>query len=112
MLASELYAGMLGALTATRRAMLSPDWVEAQQQGSPETRLAAARTLVEVQQAIAALSNAVLDRIATAMEAEAGAIQDATAGLQASLVSLSHVQGVLNAVATMIAVVRQLVVLI
>jgi hypothetical protein len=78
--------------------MLSPEWQAALDGESSDVRLQASLTLIKVQQAITALSNAVLANIAEQMTAQEGALTSATAGLTKALKKIADVQKVMDAV--------------
>lgn len=112
MLASELYATTLKALTDARAAMLTPEWIAAQETQDPETRLRASQSLLQTQQAIAALSNAALSTIAVQMEAQESALRSSASSLESSLKHLERVQEVLTRAAELVELVGSVVPLI
>lgn len=109
---SDLYAQTLSSLTAARLAMLSPEWQDALDLETPNVRLQASLKLLQVQQAIGALSNAALADIASEMTTEEEALQNATSGLNAALQSIDRVQTVISTVTGVLNTVAKIVTLI
>jgi len=105
---SDLYADALSALTAARACMLSPDWQNAIDQESSDQRLAASRALIQVQQAIIALSNETLSDIASAMQANGIQLSQATKGLQEALDDITKVATVMNSLSALLQVVSKI----
>jgi hypothetical protein len=85
--------------------MLSPEWQAALDGESTDVRLQASLSLIKVQQAITALSNAVLADIAEKMTAQEGALTSATAGLTKALKKIGDVQKVMDAVTSILNIV-------
>jgi hypothetical protein len=95
---SDLYAATLSALTQARSIMLSPEWQAALDAANAANRLAASHELIQVQQAILAVSNAVLGEIADKMAANEQGLTQATSALTAALGDITKVQNVLQAI--------------
>lgn len=110
--AANLYAQSFSSLNNTLNSMLSEDWISALDSQSIPTRLQAARTLAQVQSAVNVLSNAALADIADKMNAQQGALETATNNLNQAIGNLQNVQDILNAAATLLNVVLQIVPLI
>lgn len=106
---SDLYAAALAALTSARAQMLSLEWQAALDASSPGQRLAASRELIQVQQAILALSNKSLSDIATEIQANSAEMNQSISGLQTALQDLQKVESVILAVSSLIMVVAKIV---
>ena len=105
---SDLYSATLSALTQARSVMLSPDWQAALDSATAADRMAASRELIQVQQAILALSNAALSDIANQMAANEKGLTQATSALTAALGDLTKVQNVLQTITGLVGVVAQI----
>lgn len=112
MTVSDLYSQTLSSLTATRLAMLSPDWQTALDLQTPDVRLQSSLKLLQVQQAIAALSNASLSDIAQEMNTEEEDIRSATSDLAQALKDLTKVQNVIGTITSLLTTVAKIVPLV
>jgi hypothetical protein len=99
---ATIYSQTLASLTATRTKMLSPEWQAALDGESADVRLQASLSLMKVQQAITALSNAVLADIADQMTAQEGALTASTTALTNALKKITNVQKVMDAVTSVL----------
>ena len=106
---SDLYSNALAALTAARTSMLTPAWQAALDQTTAEQRLAASRELIQVQQAILALSNQNLSDIAASMKSNEQALTNATSSLQNALRSITQVGNVISSVSSLLQTVAKIV---
>ena len=106
---SDLYSKALSTLTRLRLVMLSLDWQKALDRESEQTRLIASHTLIQVQQAIIAVSNASLGSIAVQMNQQKSDLSAATEGLTGTLDHITAVTAVLTSVAKLIGVVGKIV---
>lgn len=106
---SDLYSNALAALTVARTNMLTPAWQAALDQSTAEQRLAASRGLIQVQQAILALSNQSLSDIAGLLQANQQALSNATSSLQNALKNISEVGNVISSVTTLLQTVATIV---
>ncbi len=106
---SDLYSGLLAALTSTRSDLLSPAWQAALDQSSADTRIAAGKQLIALQGAILALSNASLNDIAEEMKANEADLTTCTNNLRGALKDLTKVQDVLSSVSSALKVVAKIV---
>jgi len=109
---SDLYSNTLSALNATRAAMLSPAWQTSIDAGTAADRLAASQKLIQVQQAILALSEASLSEIATEMQENAADLSNATDALNAALKDLTKVENVLDTATELLGIVAKIVTLV
>jgi hypothetical protein len=82
--------------------MLSPEWQAALDGESTDVRVQASLSLMKVQQAITALSNAVLADIAEQMSAQEDALKASTIGLTNALKKITNVQKVMDAVTSVL----------
>jgi hypothetical protein len=89
--------------------MLSPAWQASLDNASQDVRVAAGNTLIQLQGAILALSNASLDDIATAMQANEGPLSQCTTAVSKALEDISKVQNVMTTVTTVLNVVGKIV---
>ena len=106
---SDLYSNTLSSLTTARASMLSPAWQAALDTGTPAQRLAASRELIQVQQAILALSNASLADIANSLQQNETALTAATTALQTALNSINNIANVISSIASALQVVAKIV---
>jgi hypothetical protein len=109
---TDLYSNTLSALTQARLQMLSSDWQAALDKGTSDERLAASRELLQVQQAILALSNESLKDIAGNMGANSTALQAGVTALNSALQDLSNVQNVIQSVSGVLSMVGKIVTLL
>ena len=109
---TDTYSMTLSTLIAARAALLTPEWQEALDNQTAQVRLLASESLLDIQRAIASLSNAVLAHIAEQMNAQEEALQSATANLEEALEKLDNVQGILVNVASFVNVIAKIVPLI
>jgi hypothetical protein len=105
---TDLYSTTLAVLTDVRSVMLSPEWQDAIDKQTADQRLAASRELVQVQQAILALSDAVLTEIAAEMKANEQGLTQATAALKSALEDIAKVQQVIQSVTSVLSVVAKI----
>lgn len=106
---SDLYSNALTALTAARTSMLTPAWQAALDQSTADQRLAASRELIQVQQAILALSNQGLSDIAASLQANQQALSNATSSLQNALKDITQVANVISGVSSLLQTVAKIV---
>ena len=109
---TDTYSMTLSTLIAARAALLTPEWQEALDNQTAQVRLLASESLLDIQRAIASLSNAVLAHIAEQMNAQEEALQSATANLEEALEKLDNVQGILVNFASFVNVIAKIVPLI
>ena len=109
---SQLYANTLGALTKARDSMLTLDWHVELNSATPEQQRAAAMTLLHLENAIMALSNARLAEIAQKMSASQAELKKATKGIEQAEQTLDNIVGFLNAAADLVEVVAKIVPLV
>lgn len=83
----------------------SPKWQAALDGESADVRLQASLSLIKVQQAITALSNAVLADIAEQMDAQADGLEASATGLTNALKNISNVQKVMESVTSVLTIV-------
>ena len=105
---SDIYSTTLSALTDVRSAMLSPEWQAALDAATADQRLAASHELIQVQQAILALSNASLSDIAAAMQANEQGLTQATSALTKALGDITKVQNIIQGVTSVVSVVAKI----
>jgi hypothetical protein len=106
---SDIYSNTLTTLTAARTSMLTPGWQAALDQSTADQRLAASRELIQVQQAILALSNQSLSDIASSLQANQQALSTATAALQNSLKDITQVANIISSVSSLVQTVAKIV---
>ena len=106
---SDIYSNTLTTLTAARASMLTPGWQTALDQSTADQRLAASRELIQVQQAILALSNQSLSDIASSLQANQQALGTATAALQNSLKDITQVANIISSVSSLVQTVAKIV---
>lgn len=106
---STLYSGTLSVLTAARSKMLSPEWQVSIDSASPDQRLAASRELIQVQQAILALSNESLGDIASEMQDNGADLSAGISALQSAFTDITKVQDFIGAVSGVLSVVAKIV---
>ena len=109
---SLVYANTLSALTKARDSMLTLEWHEELNEATPQQQRDAARTLLRLENAIMALSNARLSEIAQKMSASQIELKAATEGIEAAERTLANIVGFLNAAAELVAVVAKVVTLV
>ena len=109
---TDTYSLTLSTLISARAALLTPEWQEALDNQTAKVRLSASESLLDIQRAIAGLSNAVLAHVAEQMKAQEEALHSATANLNEALEKLDNVQGVLANVTSFVNVVAKIVPLI
>lgn len=102
---ATIYSQTLASLTATRTKMLSPEWQAALDGESADVRVQASLSLMKVQQAITALSNAVLADIAQQMDAQEDALKASTTALANSLKKITNIQKVIDAITSVVSTV-------
>ena len=99
----------LKQLRDARKQMLSTRWVLALEGQDGETRTLAARTLLDIQNAIRRLENQQLAEISDALRANEKDLTDGRQRLDRALGNLGQVTGVLNAAAKFLGVVGRIV---
>lgn len=109
---SLVYANTLSALTKARDSMLTLEWHEELNEATPQQQRDAARTLLRLENAIMALSNARLSEIAQKMSASQKELKAATEGIEEAEQTLANIVGFLNAAAELVAVVAKVVTLV
>ena len=106
---SDLYSMTLSVLTSARAAMLTPAFHAAEQMKDPDERLKASQTLLDIQQAIIALSTASLGDIAAKMKDNEKGLTKATANLKKALQKITEVKNVIDAASSVLGVVAKIV---
>jgi hypothetical protein len=106
---SDLYSNALSVLTAARSIMLTPGWQAEIDQGTSGQRLAASNELIQVQQAILALSNQSLSDIAASLQSNEKELSDATASLQDALKDITRIANVITSVSSLVQAVSKIV---
>jgi hypothetical protein len=109
MAASDLYSQALSILTDARSTMLSSAWQASLDNASQDVRVAAGNSLIQLQGAILALSNASLRDIATAMQANETSLTQASTALSDALKDITKVQNAMTTVNNIVKVVAQIV---
>ena len=89
--------------------MLTPAWQAALDTGTATQRLAASRELIQVQQAILALSNASLADIANSLQQNEAALTSATTALQTALKNINNVANIISSITSALQVVAKIV---
>jgi cytochrome b len=92
--------------------MLTLEWHEQLNEATPQQQRDAARTLLRLENAIMALSNARLSEIAQKMSASQKELKAATEGIEEAEQTLANIVGFLNAAAELVAVVAKVVTLV
>lgn len=105
---SDLYSATLTVLTSARAAMLSAEWQAALGSASQDQRIAASRELIQVQQAILALSNASLSDIVEEIQQNQEALSQATGDLTRALNDIKKVQNVIDGVSKVVSLVGKI----
>jgi hypothetical protein len=103
---SDIYAAILNSLTAARQLMLTAAW---QSTVPDDLRPAAGQALVDVQQAILALSNASLSDIANYMQTSADALSQQAAALNAEVAKVNEVKGVIDTAAKIVSTISTII---
>lgn len=109
---SVLYANTLKALTDARDSMLTLEWHQELNGASAEQQRNAAQTLLRVENAIMALSNARLSEIAQKMSDSAEDLKSTTGEIEKAEQTLANIAGFLNAAAALVGVVAKIVPLV
>jgi len=103
---TNVYSSTLTSLTGARELMLSAQWQSALTDAQGPT---AAQALLDVEHAILALSNASLTNIANAMQANEIDLTNQTNALSAVVAKINQVQGVIDAVTSIVTTVAKIV---
>jgi hypothetical protein len=105
MTTTDLYAATLSVLTDARRVMLSPEWQVELDKHTQAERVAASKALVQVEQTILRLSNAILSDIAEQMQENEEALTHSTKELETALERIQKVKSVIDKVTDVLNVV-------
>lgn len=106
---SDIYSLLLSVLTNARSQMLTPAFQAAAEMSDAGTRLKASQALVNIQQAILALSNASLSNIAQALKANEAALTTATSDLTTALKTITQVISIVDDATKLLTIVAQVV---
>jgi hypothetical protein len=106
---SDLYANTLSTLTATRSKMLSPAWQASLDKVTPDDRVLAGNTLMQLGSAILCLSTASLADIALQMSANETQLANSTRDLTDALEDITKVQNILQKLTRALSIIAKIV---
>lgn len=104
----DLYSQSLSTLNTIRETMLSAEFMNSLEGASPDVRTQAALKLIDVDAAIAKLSNDQLSNISAQMDAEGPAIQAAIADMKKAQQNVAKVAEYMCAVTSFISTVTSM----
>lgn len=108
---SDLYSSLLAALNSARSIMLSPAWQAELDKATPDVRVAAGQSAMDLQGAILTLSNESLADIAAQMQKNETDLTSTTQGLTQALKDITKVQSILGSISKAVAVLGKVVTL-
>jgi len=109
---NQIYAQTLSQLGDALVKMTSPEWDNLLQSATAEERQAAAKLMIQTQQARLALGNAVFEDIADQLKLNEAGLRAGINALDETLKTLSSVTQVLNTVGSLLTIVGRIVSLV